>query len=96
MPVKFKLFSRSGRKTLHFQLLGEFDGSVACELINKITENGSRASRIIIDTAKLRRIHPFGETVFQRRLHQSAAKSIGLTFTGKYKHKFDSRHPRQS
>lgn len=96
MPVKFKLFNRSGRRTLHLQLFGEFDGSAACELINKIAENGSGAAQIIVDTTKLRSVHPFGKTVFQRKLSVAPAKSIGLTFTGKYKHKLDSRHPRQA
>jgi hypothetical protein len=36
MPVKLKFFSQSGRRTLHLQLFGEFDGSAACELINAI------------------------------------------------------------
>lgn len=96
MPVKSKLFNRSGRKALHLQLFGEFDGSAACELINKIAENGSGASQIIIDTTKLRSVHPFGRTVFQHKLSVASAKSIGLTFTGRYKHIIDSRHPRQA
>ncbi len=34
MPMKFKLINRSGRRALHLQLFGEFDGSAACGLIN--------------------------------------------------------------
>lgn len=96
MPVKSRLFNRSGRKVLHLQLFGEFDGSAACELINQIAENGSGASHIIVDTTKLRSVHPFGRTVFQRKLSVASAKSIGLAFTGRYKHKLDSRHPRHA
>jgi len=96
MPLIFKLFSRSGRRTLHLQLFGEFDGSAACELINKIADNASGASQIIVDTTKLRNVHPFGKSVFQNRMGLTLVKSFTLTFTGKYKHKLDSRHPRQA
>ena len=36
MSAKFHLLSRMGMQALHLQLLGEFDGSAACELIKKI------------------------------------------------------------
>jgi hypothetical protein len=45
---------------LHLQLRGEFDGSAACELINKIEEDGSGASKIMVDTTELRVVHPYG------------------------------------
>jgi hypothetical protein len=71
-------------------LLGEFDGSAACELIKKIEEGGSGASKILIDTTELRCVHPFGKTVFQNRIGPLSRKLFGLTFVGKYKHQFES------
>jgi len=75
---------------MHVQLRGEFDGSAACELIKKIEEDGSGASKILIDTSGLRSIHPFGKTVFQNRIGSLSRKLFGLTFVGKYKHQFES------
>jgi hypothetical protein len=71
-------------------LRGEFDGSAACELINKIEEDGSGASKILVDTTELRCVHPFGKTVFQNRIGPLSRKLFVLTFIGKYKHQFES------
>jgi hypothetical protein len=89
MSAKFHLLSRLGMQVLHLQLLGEFDGSAACELIKKIEENGSGVSQVIIDTTQLRSVHPFGKTVFQSRMGQLSTELAGLTFIGKYKHQFE-------
>lgn len=90
MPAKFQLSSCLTKNILHLQLLGEFDGSAACELIKKIEEDGSGASKILIDTTELRCVHPFGKTVFQNRIGPLSRKLFGLTFVGKYKHQFES------
>jgi hypothetical protein len=90
MPAKFQLSSSLTKNILHLHLLGEFDGSAACELINKIEGDGSGASKILIDTTGLRCIHPFGKTVFQNRIGSLSRKLFGLTFVGKYKHQFES------
>lgn len=90
MPAKFQLSSCLTKSTLHLQLLGEFDGSAACELIKRIEEDRSGASNILIDTTELRCVHPFGKTVFQNRIGPLTRKLFGLTFVGKYKHQFES------
>jgi hypothetical protein len=89
MPAKFQFSSSLTKNILHLQLLGEFDGSAACELINQIEEDSSRASKILVDTSELRCVHPFGRTVFQNRIGPLACKLYGLTFVGKYKHQFE-------
>ena len=90
MAAKFQLFSSLTKNVLHLQLRGEFDGSAACELINKIEENGSSASKILVDTTELQCIHPFGKSVFQNRIGPLSRKLFALTFTGKFKHQFES------
>ena len=90
MSEKFQLSSCLTKNILHLHLLGEFDGSAACELIKKIEEDGSGASNILVDTTGLRSIHPFGKTVFQNRIGSLSRKLFGLTFIGKYKHQFES------
>ncbi len=90
MPARFQLFSNLNQNILHLKLQGEFDGSAACELIRKIEEDVSGASKILVDTTELRRIHPFGRTVLQNRLNPLSRKLYGLSFVGKYKHQFES------
>jgi hypothetical protein len=90
MSEKFQLSSSLTKNILHLHLRGEFDGSAACELINKIEGDGSGASKILVDTTGLRSIHPFGKTVFQNRIGSLSRKLFGLTFIGKYKHQFES------
>lgn len=90
MPPKFHLSSSITQNILHLKLLGEFDGSAACELIRKIEEDVSGAKKILVDTTELRHIHPFGRTVFQNRLGPLSRRLYGLTFVGKYKNQFET------
>lgn len=90
MSPKFQLSGSLTKNVLHLQLLGEFDGSAACELIKRIEEDGSGASKIMIDTTELKSIHPFGRTVFLNRMGPLSRRLYGLTFLGKHKHQFES------
>lgn len=89
MSQKFELSSHRTNDILHLQLLGEFDGSSACELIKKIREVGSGASQILVDTTRVQGVHPFGKTVLQNRLGPVSRKLIGLAFTGTHKKEFE-------
>jgi hypothetical protein len=44
-----------------------------------------------VDTSELRRVHPFGRTVFHNRISLLSRKLYGLNFVGKFKHQFESR-----
>lgn len=90
MQAKFHLSSCLTENILHLQLRGEFDGSAACELINKIEEDGSSAMKILVDTTALQSVHPFGKSVFQNRIGPLSRKLFILTFIGKYRHQFES------
>jgi hypothetical protein len=89
MSQKFELSSHRDKDILHLHLMGEFDGSSACELVNKIRQNGLGASQILVDTSKVQSVHPFGKLVLQNRLSHASRKLIGLTFTGKYRNQFE-------
>lgn len=89
MSPKFELSSHRTNDILHLQLMGEFDGSSACELVKKIREEGSGASQILVDTTKVQTVHPFGKMVLQNSFGQVSRKLIGLTFTGKHKNQFE-------
>jgi anti-anti-sigma regulatory factor len=89
MSPKFELSGHRTNNILHLQLAGEFDGSSACELVQKIIQEGSGTSQVLVDTSEVRAIHPFGKTVLQNHLGQVTRKAIDLTFTGKHKKQFE-------
>jgi hypothetical protein len=64
----FKIYSLKTRESLHSRLTGDFDGSSAYELINKISKYGKNFYEIYIDTNDLNSIYPFGREVFKKRL----------------------------
>jgi len=91
MPAKFHLSSSLQQNVLSLKLQGDFDGNAACQLIRKIEEDVSGASKIRIGTSELRHIHPFGRTVFHNRIGLISRKLYGLIFVGKHKHQFEPR-----
>jgi hypothetical protein len=88
MVPKFEMSSHRADGILHLQLAGEFDGSSACELVNKIKEDCFGASRVLVDTTGIQSVHPFGIIVLRNSLGQVTRRLIGLTFTGKHKNQF--------
>ena len=90
MSSKFQIVSNLENDGLHLQILGEFDGSAACDLIKRLEESRSTASQVFIDTSKLRSVHPFGKTVFENRIGRLSRTTPGLLFVGKNKHYFQS------
>lgn len=88
MASNFQIFSYKTKDSLHLKLSGDFDGSSAHELINKLLENGADCYQIFIDTNDLRTIHPFGGNVFKNKFG-SLKKQLGqLFFIGQNEHKF--------
>ena len=69
MSANFQIEFKSSNGNLHIGLRGDFDGSSAWELINLIHEKYDGCGRVYIDTANLGSVHPFGVSVFRRRLN---------------------------
>lgn len=83
MASNFRIFSHRNNGDLHLNLIGDFDGSSAFELINILQGYSGNGGKIVINTNGLSSIHPFGVGVFQKNCcgHKLSG---GLTFTGKY------------
>ena len=64
------------------KLMGDFDGSSAFELLQLLKKNSHRISKAIIDTSRLRQIHPFGQAVFHNNLHMLNDTSIRIILKG--------------
>ena len=90
MASNFQIYSLKTRESLHLRLAGDFDGSSAYELINKISEYGKRFYEIFIDTNDLNSIHPFGREVFQKRFGDLKKQFHNIIFIGNNGHEIYS------
>jgi hypothetical protein len=66
------------------KLSGDFDGSLASELLNLLKKNCNAASKIFIHTGCLRAVHSFGREEFHKNYNAINSQSTQLLFTGKY------------
>jgi len=82
MASNFKIAVHRNSDNLHIKLMGDFDGSSACELMNTLKENCKNINRIFIHTNSLDHIHPFGQSVFRNNLSMLKEKTIRISFTG--------------
>ncbi len=83
MASNFKILVRRNSHNLHLSLLGDFDGTSACELLNILKKKSNRAERVFIHTSGLREICPFGRDTFEKSLYRLKPQRLDLTFTGK-------------
>ena len=82
MAHNFRIFAHQTIDTLHINLLGEFDGSSAYELLNYLKDNLNGAKSILIDTNNLKKIYPFGREVFDHNLSKLMDHRIRIQFIG--------------
>ena len=85
MAAHFRITLHQNSDNLHLRLDGDFDGSSACELLNIMEKRCRFASKAFIHTNGLRRIHPFGSSLFRSHLGElKHCKRMVLEFTGDY------------
>ncbi len=82
MSANFKIFVHKNSENLHLKLIGDFDESSACELLNVLKSNCIGASKVFIHTSCLKCIHPFGREIFHKKLEALNNRSISVLFTG--------------
>ncbi len=83
MASNFRIQLHRDRNNVHLNLVGDFDGSSAHELINMLEDHYDHGARIFVHTASLKTIYPFGREVFQNNISGKARK---LVFTGQNGH----------
>jgi hypothetical protein len=81
MASNFRISAHRNSDNLHLKLLGDFDGSSACELVNEIKKN-SEVKKIFIHTNSLESINPFCSDTFQKNLVGLNLQPTRVLFTG--------------
>lgn len=59
MAANFRISAHRNSDGLHLELMGDFDGVSACELLNALRERSDRIERIFIHTSALKQIYPY-------------------------------------
>jgi hypothetical protein len=84
MAKNRKIFVHRNSENIHMKLSGDFDGSLASELLNLLKKNCNASSKIFIHTGCLKTVHSFGREVFHKNCNAINGQSAQLLFTGKY------------
>ena len=82
MASDFRISVHRNSDSLHLKLMGDFDGSSACELTNVLKKSVNGVSRVFIHTNSLKNIHPFGRETFQQNLRDLKDFTDRISFTG--------------
>jgi len=82
MAANFRISVHRNSDNLHLKLMGDFDGSSACELLNVLKKSAAGVYRVIIHTNCLKNIYPFGRDTFQESLRQRKDYPVRILFTG--------------
>ncbi|MFH2043685.1 MAG: hypothetical protein ABIK92_00895 [Pseudomonadota bacterium] len=83
MATNFRITTHQSKVNIYLELIGEFDGSSATELINILKAYSKKTKNIIINTSGLYLIHPFGLGVLQKECMTNNSLH-GLRFIGKH------------
>jgi hypothetical protein len=84
MASRFRIIRQDDSDNLHLNLIGDFDGSAAMELVAVIRENMTLFDRIFVHISGLSALLPFGGTALSRNIRSSWLRSQQLLFTGDY------------
>ncbi|MBW1676330.1 MAG: hypothetical protein JRF30_03450 [Deltaproteobacteria bacterium] len=82
MASNFRISIHRNSDNLDLKLMGDFDGTSACELLNAMEENCDGVARIFVNTSGLKHIYPFGQDTFQNSLYLLKDRPFRLVFTG--------------
>mgnify|MGYP005869917961 CR=1 FL=1 len=82
MARNFRIQTSGTDRTFFIDLIGDFDGSSAFELLNLLQEKlTTKSNKAYINTTRLKSIHPFGRDVFVRNF-SNIGNMDRILFTG--------------
>jgi hypothetical protein len=82
MASNFRISVNRKKDSLCLKLIGDFDGTSACELLNALKDKCNYSDIVFIHTSGLKEIYPFGRDTFQNNLYTLKDKKVHITFTG--------------
>ena len=88
MSAKFRIQSKRNVNSVSMQLQGDFDGTSAHELVNRLDACDRSLKKIAIDTDGLRSIDAFGLDVFISRMKLSPLSLNKIVFSGRFENNF--------
>lgn len=77
---RISLHRRNGGLCL--KLIGDFDGTSACKLLNVLEENCHGPTKVLVNTSGLKDVYPFGVDTLHNSLYLLKDRPIRLAFTG--------------
>jgi hypothetical protein len=83
MAANFRISMHRNSDSLDLKLMGDFDGTSACELLNALKENCDGVARVFVNTSGLKDVYPFGVDTFQSSLYLLKDRRFRLLFAGK-------------
>ena len=69
-------------ESLHLKLWGDFDDTIACELLEVLKKNAYGVHRVFVHTSSLRNVHSFGRDIFHKNLSHLNGHATRILFTG--------------
>ena len=84
MGSYFRVSVRRKKKNMHLRLIGDFDGSSAYQLVDKLREYCVKSDHVIIDTDALREIHTFGLNILSYHMLTLKGPLSNVTFVGEH------------
>jgi hypothetical protein len=82
MASSFRIVMHENSENLHLRLVGDFDGSSACELLEVLKNKAYAVQKVFVHTSGLGEIHPFGQGVFEKRTSELRKELPKIYFTG--------------
>ena len=86
MSTNFQVTLQKHCGDIHLHPSGDFDGSSAFELIALINRHYNGSGEVVIDTSKLRKIFPFGTSIFRGKIKEMRIPKNRLCFKGEKGH----------
>jgi len=87
MASNFQIVVYRNKDSVHLTLVGDFDGSSACELLETVKENAVGVHKVLICTNRLKTIYPFGLHVLEKKFSDLKGSPFQLLFTGEHAQK---------
>ena len=84
MGSYFRVSVRRKKNDMHLRLIGDFDGSSAYQLVDKLKEYCMKSDHVIIDTDSLREIHTFGLNILSYHMLTLKGPLSNVTFVGEH------------